>query len=206
MRKKLIAKIKVIIAKRKNMNEADTCYLMVLIRKVLEEMSQVDLNQYLTLKLFCNWVLHIKITESNTGLRILAKTNDMLVSFKDSADIDTMRIKMSHTIGFSALRKELKTFLDYIKIGNILISDNDIWANFLTNLIEVIRDAPLSFPVLSKLDTKQQKIYDQIAKNPIKVGAEVISIRICLMGSMCLAINTRDTTTILIPLLIDVRL
>lgn len=97
------------------------------------------------------------------------------------------------------------------------MSDNNVWAIFISNLIEIIRDVPLSFPQLSKLDTTKQRIYKQIAQNPIKPGAGVISIQISrincdalgVVGTgevMCLLIRTEDTTTTVIPLLIDVRL
>jgi hypothetical protein len=70
---------------------------------------------------------------------------------------------------------------------------------------------------LSKLDESKQKIYNKIAKNPIKPGAGVISIKISKIDNtafgmkekgeiMCLIIRTEDTTTTIIPLLIDVRL
>ena len=213
MEKDLIAKIKLTVVKKENINEESIYSLMILIRKLLDKTSRSDQNLYLTVRLFCNWVAHTEITKSNTGLRILAKINDTLVSIKDSTDTITMRTKMSQAIGFSALRKELRSFFSYIGVDDILVSDNNIWAVFIDNLIEIIRDVPLSFPPLSKLDTTKQKIYDQIVKNPIKPGAGVISIKICLMEYpipigriMCLTVKTEDTTTIVIPLLIDVRL
>jgi len=57
----------------------------------------------------------------------------------------------------------------------------------------------------------------QIAQNPIKSGAGVVAIQLSLidysaLGApnegeiMCLLIRTEDTTTTVIPLLIDVRL
>ncbi len=212
--KDLITKIKTIIAKKEHIDEDSIRSLMILVRKLLDKMPQSDQNLYLTIRLFCNWVAHIEITKSNTGLRILAKINDTLVSSKDSKDtIAAMRTKMSQAIGFSVLRKELKSFFSHIGVDDILVSDKNIWAVFLDNLIEIIRDVPLSFPPLSKLDATKQKIYDQIAKNPIKPGAGVISIKIRLIEypapfgqTMCLTIRTEDTTTLVIPLLIDVRL
>jgi hypothetical protein len=165
------------------------------------------------LRLFCNWVAHTEITKSDTGLGVLAVINDTLVNIKNSMNMDEMRVKISQAIGFSVLRKELKMFFEYIKIENLLVSDNKAWFVFLGNLIEIIRDTPLSFPPLSKLNKTQQKIYNQIAENPIKPGAGVVSIKISLVKyppptdeTMCLIAKTEDTTSIIIPLLIDVRL
>lgn len=217
MEKDLITKIKTTVEKNKNLEEADVRSLMILVRKLLDKMPQSDQNLYLIIRLFCNWVAHIKITQSNTGLRILSQINDAIVSVKNSTDTIAMRTKMSNAIGFSALRKELKSFFSHIGVDDILVSDNNIWAIFIDNLIEIIRDVPLSFPQLSKLDATKQKIYKKIAQNPIKPGAGVISIQIsrvdyAALGAkeigdiMCMLIRTEDTTTIVIPLLIDVRL
>ena len=212
MEKDLIAKIKTTVAKKEKIDEESMRSLMILVRKLLDKMPQSDQNLYLTTRLFCNWVAHNEITKSNTGLRILAKINDALVSIKNSTDEIEMRTKMSQAVCFSALRKELKLFFADIGVDDILVSNNNIWAVFIGNLIEIIRDVPLSFPPLSKLDKSKQKIYDQIAKNPIKAGAGVISTKICLVEYpmptgqiMCLTVRTEDTTTFVVPLLIDVK-
>jgi len=213
MKKDLITKIKITVAKKEKIDEESIRSLMIMVRKLLDKTSQSDQNLYLTVKLFCNWVAHNEITKSNTGLRILAKINDALIIIKNSTSEIEIRTKMSQAIGFSVLRKELKSFFKHIGVDDILVSDNNIWAIFIGNLIEIIRDVPLFFPLLSKLDTTKQKIYDQITENPIKAGAGVICIKICLeeypmpIGQiMCLSVRTEDTTTLMVPLLIDVRL
>jgi hypothetical protein len=217
MTKDLINKINETIAKKIDLEEADVRSLMILIRKLLDKMSQTNQNLYLIIRLFCNWAAHIEITNSNTGLRILAEINDAFVNAKNSTDTEQIRTKISSAIGYPALRKELKSFFSRIGADDTLVSDNNVWAIFITNLIEIIRDVPLSFPQLSNLDRTKQKIYDQIAQNPIKPGAGVISIQISRINYdalgvkgagdiMCLLIRTEDTTTTVIPLLIDVML
>jgi hypothetical protein len=216
MWKDLIRKIKNTVAKSKDLEETDVRSLMILIRKLLDNMPQSDQKPYLTIRLFSNWVAHVKITQSNTGLRILSAINNALVSVKDSVDPVAMQTKMSEAIGFPVLRKEMKQFFGHIEVDDMLVFDNNLWAIFITHLIEIIRDVPLSFPQLSALDAKKRKIYEEIAQNPIKPGAGIISIQIsyinhAVFGAQesgevkCLLINTEDTTTIVIPLLIDVR-
>jgi hypothetical protein len=217
MEKDLIAKIKTSVAKKERIDEENVLSLMILIRKLLDKMSQTDQNPYLTIRLFCNWVAHNEITNSNTGLRLLAEINDALVSIKNSTDTIAMRTVISHAIGFSVLRKELKSFFGHIGVDDILVSDNNIWGIFISNLIKIIRDVPLSFLQLSQLDATKKNIYNKIAQNPIKPGAGVISIQISRINYsaleakdvgdiMCILIKTEDTTTAVIPLLIDVRL
>jgi len=213
----LIKKMRATITKNKKIKEADVRSLMILVRKLLDKMPRSDQDLYLTIRLFCNWVAHIEITKSNPGLRILAQINDALVSVKKAKNTTESQTKISQAIGYPVLRRELKSFFDHIGIDDTLVSDNNVWAIFITYLIEIIRDVPLSFPPLSKLDSTKQKIYKKIAQDPIKPGAGVISIQISLIDysalgakdagdRMCLLIRTEDSTTTVIPLLIDVRL
>ena len=212
----LITKIKETVSKKERLEEPDVRSLMILARKLLDQMPPQDQQSFLIIRLFANWAVHNEITQSNTGLRILSAINDALVKFK-SVDTDTLRIGISQEIGFSALRREMKLFFGHIGIDDTIISDNNVWAVFVTHLIEIIRDVPLSFPHLSSLNKTKRKIYDQIARNTIKPGTGVISIQISIvdyaaLGAkdsgdlMCLVIRTEDTTTIVVPLIIDVRL
>lgn len=211
----LITKIRETVSKNEKLEEADVRSLMIIIRKMLDMLSSADQQLFLIIRLFANWAVHVEITNSNTGLRVLSAINDVLVAYK-SADTDAMRARISQEIGFSALRKEIKLFFDRIGVDDNVVVDNYVWSVFVTNLIEIIRDVPLAFPPLSTLDKSKRKIYDKIARNPIKIGAGVILIQISLvdydaMGAkntgkiMSLLIRTEDTTTIVMPLLIDVR-
>ncbi len=211
----LIIKIKETVSKKERLEEPDVRSLMILARKLLDQMPQPDQQSFLIIRLFANWAVHNEITQSNTGLRILSAINDALVKFK-SVDTDTLRIGISQEIGFSALRREMKLFFGHICIDDTIISDNNVWAVFVNHLIEIIRDVPLSFPHLSSLNKTKRKIYDQIARNTIKPGTGVISIQISIvdyaaLGAkdlgdlMCLVIRTEATTTIVVPLIIDVR-
>jgi hypothetical protein len=127
-----------------------------------------------------------------------------------------MQCAMSNAIGFPALRREMRLFLGRIGVDDRLVSDNLVWAVFVTHLVEIIRDVPISFPELSSLDKTKRKIYEEIAQNPIKPGAGVVAAQISQVDygalgapeagrNMCLLIRTADTSTVVMPLLIDVR-
>lgn len=206
----MIEKIRDMLTKKDAMEEADVRTLMILIRKLLDLIPQSDQQQFLIIRLFANWSVHTQITRSNTGLRILSAINDALVTFK-SADTNALITAISNEIGFSALRKEMKLFFDLNGIDDSMVSDNHLWAVFVNHLIEIILDVPLSFPPISGLKKTERKIYDQIARNPIKPGAGVIAIKISNVDYnefgakgigkiMCIVIRTEDTTTTFVPL------
>jgi len=212
----LITKIRKTLSKKEALEETDVRSLMILVRKLLDQIPPSDQQPFLIIRLFANWAVHVEITQSNTGLRILSAINDALVTFK-SADTDILRKGISQEIGFPALRREIKLFFGKIGIDDTVVSDNRIWAVFVTHLIEIIRDVPISFPALSTLNPTKRKIYEEIAQNPIKPGAGVIAAQISHVDyaklgvpvagrNPCLLIRMADTTTIVIPLLIDVRM
>jgi len=207
----IISKIAGVASKHRDINEADIRSMMILVRKFLDTYDQ---NSFLILRLYCNWVAHNEITNSNTGLRVLAEINDTLVKVKSTSDTNEMQNLISHAIGYPLLREELKAVFSLIDIDNTLITDNDVWAVFVRILIEIIRDVPLSFPPLSKLDPTKLKIYEKISSNPIKEGAGIISIQLSIvdydeLGAenigklLCIIINTEDTTTVVIPFTFD---
>jgi hypothetical protein len=212
----LITKIRKTVSKKEALEETDVRSLMILMRKLLDKMPQSDQQSFLIIRLFANWSVHIEINQSNIGLRILSAINDALVTYK-STHTDILRRRISQEIGFPALRKEIKLFFGNLGIYGIVVSDNHVWAIFVTHLIEIIRDVPLSFPKLSSLDKTKRKVYDNISRNAVKPGAGVISIQISnvdydALGAkdvgerMCLLIRMEDTTTLVVPLEIDVRL
>jgi len=212
----LIVKMRKTVSKNEALEEADVRSLMILARKLLDLMPASDYQLFLIIRLFANWAVHVEITQSNSGLRLLSAINDALFSYK-SADTDSMRAGISKEIGFSALRKEMKQFFGHFGIDDTIASNDRVWAVFVTHLIEIIRDVPLSFPPISALDKTKRKIYDKIARNSIKPGAGVVAIQISMVDydsrgakgigeRMCLIIRLEDTTTIVVPLIIDVRI
>lgn len=210
MKSDMTSKIQQLIKPRARLDEHQTRSLMILIRKELELMSDRDRKQFLVLNLFCNWSAHSKIDQSMTGLRMLARVNDALVRVKQAADNNTILIEMTRAIGFDTLRSEVFSFLKHIGINETI--SHHTWKTFLDNLIEIIRDVPLSFPLTRELKLAERKIYEQIANNSIKPGAGVIMMVLSRVNYgklgaenigeiLCLLVCTEDTTTIVTPYL-----
>ena len=208
-------KIQEALAKGAEITEPEVRSTMILIRKNLENLSDTDRTNYLKLILFCNWCAHTEITQSITGLRILAKANDALVRVKDSTDATQIRAEISGAVGFENFRTELLAFLKTIQVTNSLNRDVE-WVSFLHHLLEIIRDVPLAFPPLSKLQKESLKIYESVAQNPIKAGAGIVSASISKIdyealgvkggGRLwCVVLRSEDTTSTVVPLLISLN-
>lgn len=168
--------------------------------------AEADKVQYLTVSLFCNWSMHISLTESSNCLKILAKINDVLVRIK-SSPVNVVRREMSEAIGFGIFRSELVSLLGAIGVNHNL-RDDTVFRTCRNHLIEIIRDVPIEFPPLGTLKKLVRQIYNQIIQNPIKSGAGVTSIKLSLVDygttlggeMMCLTIRLEDTTSIVVPL------
>lgn len=212
--KDMTVKIQACLDQGADITEDQVRSLMILVRKHLELMPDADKLQFLTLNLFCNWCAHVEITQSNSGLRILAKVNDALVRVKGLTDTEQILTEISGAVGFDVFRVELLDFLVRIGVEHHLNQEAE-WAAYFTHLLEVVRDVPLAFPPIAKLEKGPKKIYEQIARNPIKPGAGVIRATISKVdyGALgvtgekelwCLLIKTEDTTTVVVPLRIPV--
>lgn len=217
MRDDMIEKINMILYKETTISEDETRSLMILISKIIELMSEVDKQKYLTLNLFCNWCKHTKIDKSITGLRTIARVNDTLVKVKNSKNITEIESSLSEAIGYASLRKELILLLNNINLDSNYLKNDNTWVYIFIHIIEIIRDVPLEFPSINNLDKTQQTIYNKIVQNPVKPGAGIIMISIKQMDysnlgipngtkTFVLHLKSEDTTNLICPLLIDTSL
>ena len=135
MEKDLLIKIENLLDGDCRVSEDQVRSLMILVRKRLELEPEPNKTRYSTLNLFCNWAAHTKITQSMTGLKILARINDALVTMKNSTGME-VQTEMSRAIGFDVLHSEFVLFLQNVGVSHKL-SEKQIWAAFLGHLIVV---------------------------------------------------------------------
>jgi hypothetical protein len=208
MEKDLLLKIKRILHEGSQIVEDEVRSLMILVRKRLELTSESARDQYLTLNLFCNWAAHTKITQSITGLKVLARINDALLEGKNGNG-NEVQATVSRAIGFDTLYSEMLLFLQNNQVPNEL-NDPEVWQIFLRHVIEIIRDVPLAFPPATNLKKAARAIYKQVVQNPIKPGAGVVSIKLSnvdydALGAkgigeiLCLILQLEDRTQIVVP-------
>jgi len=205
----LVEKIQRLVNLGSQISEDQVRSLMILIRKQLELLDENERSKYSTINLFCNWCAHTEITQSLVGLRLLGQINDALVKVKTSPN-DEVRKELSQAVGFGSFYSELILFLEKLDIKHQL-SDQNNWRQFLTHIIEIIRDVPLAFPSIDKLNNNSRKIYEKVIQNPIKPGSGVILITLSkvdysrhgakgLGEILCLLIKTENAITIVVPM------
>jgi hypothetical protein len=209
MEQDLLAKIQRILNLGLQVTEDEIRSLLVLVRKQLELHPVLKTSRYLTLNLFCNWAVHTEISQSLTGLQLLAAINGSLLKVKIASG-EEVQTELSRTLGFDKLYNEFTSLCQKFGLTH-QFSNKRVWAVFQAHLIEIMRDVPLSSPPIKKLTKDAKKLYDRITHNSVKLGAGVISIKISnvdygKLGAKgfgqvtCLLIRTENNITLIIPL------
>ena len=108
-------------------------YLLVQIRKLLD-INKTD--KYKILRLYCSWVIHVKIDNNRQASEIIKKTAEYLNNKPNDEAVGFLN--------FITLQKELDTFLVENGLSNeITLSKNGEWFEFRKILIQILRDQPL---------------------------------------------------------------
>lgn len=147
MKNRRVWKIRSILDSGSTLSEAEVGYLMMLIRKLIEDHYSTNKNNFLLLRLICNWALHTTISNSNFAQDILRSINSVLSGYdfhkKDREKFFRLNTQLSEAISFTTLRNELGNFLDSFKIRRDLVDRDENWKNYLDVLADVIDEAPL---------------------------------------------------------------
>jgi hypothetical protein len=138
-----------------------------------------------TLNLFCTWCVHTVITDSLTGLRTLVRVNNAVskvIEKEKLGQLDGLIQDIVAAIGVKTLRAELIAFLDAVGIAH-RFGEEEIWAAFMTHLIEIIRDTPIKFRPVAEIEAMSKwkgaaKIYKQIVETPFWRDNAVVSITV----------------------------
>lgn len=120
--------------------ECEVIYLMVEIRKILD----YERNQYRTLRFYCNWVLHNKLSQEKTT-RLLADIFNSNIDFKKDEHKNASNLKAINADFFKldTLKKELEDFFKVYNLPMDLFDKN--WWPFGKLLLEIIKDCSIVF-------------------------------------------------------------
>ena len=121
--------------------EADVIYLLVQIRKILEQEDLKDI--YTFLDLYCDWVLHTNIT-SKKNQQILGKINLAVAALEDPDNIDYPDAleNLNKAISLDGLYRDMKNLFQSKNLNDNLFSI-DNWKKFGGLLISILKDIPL---------------------------------------------------------------
>ncbi|OFW08629.1 MAG: hypothetical protein A3G20_01020 [Acidobacteria bacterium RIFCSPLOWO2_12_FULL_59_11] len=143
MRNDIIEKIRVHLTKPVH-TEAEVVYLLVEIRKILEDLA--DGHPYPSLRFHCDWALHTKL--SGTLTRNLLQEVEALCASIRSMEMKNQPAmqdsgRLLRILDLSLFRDNLRQLLHDNGLPTTLPDDWDLWVGFLAGYFKVVEDCPL---------------------------------------------------------------
>ena len=119
--------------------EAQVVYFMVKVRKLLDIQKPQPAAQYRTLRLCCNWAVHVEL-DQGFAEEIVKKADAFLPKLLSGSATKEQKEELRNILNLQRFRDELNQFLIAQRIEAISGSE---WNRFLTFFLNTIEDCPL---------------------------------------------------------------
>jgi hypothetical protein len=129
-----------LVLTRKPSNGRDVVYAFVKIRKIIEKGGAVEKDTYKWLNLFCNWLLHIKLSRPPVA-DFIAQALDQYLIVADKRHL--VNTEVYRFLSFELLRSNLRMFLSNKGFPAVWTEDDFAWNNLLRFYADEVRDTPL---------------------------------------------------------------
>jgi len=149
----IIAKLEKLLAKG-IASEAEALYLMVEIRKLLEQQQAKKQYEYLTFH--CDWAVHTAL-RGPMAQKILEQFDAATIHLKTGVELhnlpDSLRMEIEHISGMEYFEDQLKEFLAANGLPSIGTSRSDGWTHFRHLYGQIVEDCPLVMSANNKVAT-----------------------------------------------------
>ncbi|MCK5229343.1 MAG: hypothetical protein KAR13_03705 [Desulfobulbaceae bacterium] len=115
--------------------EAQTVYLLVQLRKLIEHNSKKNFN---TIKMFCDWALHIELTRNRQIIELLKEFDETIEREKNGygpTKHDYLSLKK--------FKEAMKDFLTEFSLPKDILKSAE-WSTFIRLYISVVSDCPVT--------------------------------------------------------------
>ncbi|MCZ6752665.1 MAG: hypothetical protein O7E51_12670 [Acidobacteria bacterium] len=122
-------------------SERQVVYLLAEVRKLLDHLCATS--QYRSLRLYCNWAVHIKL-ERSFALSIVEKVDQLYSKLMKGPRLS--KEEHDELFGIFApdnFRQDFKSFLREQSLPISICQNDKRWAMFLSYYLRVIQDCPL---------------------------------------------------------------
>jgi len=124
--------------------EAEAAYLLIEIRKFLEQQGLRGYFEYL--KFYCDWIAHPDLA-GPMAQKVLKQFDEATVHLKTGIEMDQLPHKLEREIErlskFRYFHEELSKFLADNKLPAVTAKRHDRWAHFFHLYTKIIEDCPL---------------------------------------------------------------
>lgn len=122
--------------------EPDVVYTLVEIRKLLEHEQAKA--QYEALTFFCDWVVHISLTRSKGGRKVLKILDDRLGRYNPKEPWNIDPDGQVHAImSLDRFNRELNAFCQRVQLPTKWTDDLRTWRKLILLYGEIVRDVPV---------------------------------------------------------------
>lgn len=123
--------------------EGDVVYTMVEIRKLLEHSCAKE--KYATLTFFCDWAVHVELSRSSGGRKILQTLDEVLGRYdsKHPENLDPDG-KVFALVSLDLFNRQLNQFCKDAGLPMDWTDDWRLWQKFALLYSEVIREVPVT--------------------------------------------------------------
>jgi hypothetical protein len=137
----ILTKLEVLLANRIR-SEAEAVYLMVEVRKLLEQQDAKKRYEYLTFH--CDWALHAKLS-GPAAQRILRHFDAVNVHFKTGVAKlpDLLKMEMQRISEMEYFKQQLESFLQSNGLPTLASTRADAWTHFLHFYTKIVEDSQL---------------------------------------------------------------
>jgi hypothetical protein len=143
MRNEIIEKLRPILTQSVETEER-VVYIMVEVRKLMEHANLPD-NQLVTLRFFCNWVAHTKLTRGE-GVEIVKLMNDLYAArLSGQWMTDEQHQRLHGLFSFDTFRQQLLGFLRAQGLNWAMIELLPEWIKFVRHYAAVVADCPITY-------------------------------------------------------------
>jgi len=120
-------------------SECQVVYLLVEIRKLMDK-SNVPRHSYESLRLYCDWVVHVDIDRNAVAKRIVRTADDIFAKLIRGSLADHETSVLKRVFSLDVFREELGQFLEENRMRRFSGSE---WNAFAACFLNVIEDCPL---------------------------------------------------------------
>jgi hypothetical protein len=166
-RSAIVAKVQALLAKGVA-TEADALYLMVEVRKLLEQQEAKKQYEYLTFH--CDWAVH-SVLRGATAQKILKLFDDASIHLKTGLELHDLprllKIEIDRISKMRYFEEQMGAFLNNNDLPSLETTRSDGWIHFLHLYTKIVEDCPLVIAAQSNLSTiASVTLKMELAKEP----------------------------------------
>ena len=134
------------LLRRRALTESQVVHLMVLARKLAEDVPKPDRRDYTLLRFYCDWCVHRGLDRSAAGAEIVAQLHKIVTRFVEKGDSSDYPNEVTAALSFDRAREEFNALMRREAGSAATTISATQWDGIVRMLAEIVSACPVSFP------------------------------------------------------------